>query len=325
MEDAMVRRPRVLCPIDFSTPSRAALRYATAVAEHFGAHLALLTVNDPLISEAAELKVEPGWLMRDSERELRRLFVQTFEHRSTFGIDVEYVVTIGQPAPEILRVARDLGCDLIVMSTHGLTGFRKLFFGATTERVLRETGVPVLLTPPTEPGPLYLEDVGRLIRRILVPVDLTASTSRQVEVAGGLAGALGVPLLLANVVEPVRLPGFAAAQLPSLESERRDRSEKALAELAARVPPAVKTEAVTAFGDPAEEIAKFAQSRHVGLIVIGLHASPLSGPRMGSVTYRVLCLTRTLVLALPPGLTQGVNAMATARTSMPVTASRAER
>jgi nucleotide-binding universal stress UspA family protein len=313
----MVRRPRVLCPIDFSNPSRAALRYATAVAEHFGAHLTLLTVNDPLISEAAELKVEPGWLMRDSESELRRLFAQTFEHRTTFGIDVEYVVTSGSPAPEILRVARDLGCDLIVMSTHGLTGFRKLFFGATTERVLRETAVPVLLTPPAEPGPLYLEDVGRLVRRILVPVDLTAATSRQVEIAGGLAAALGVPLLLSNVVEPVRLPGFAAAQLPSLESERRERSERALAQLAARLPSSLKTEAVIAFGDPAEEIAKLAQSRHVGLIVIGLHASPLSGPRMGSVTYRVLCLTKTLVLALPPALTQATASAIRSNSAVP--------
>jgi universal stress protein A len=318
----MVRRPRVLCPIDFSNPSRAALRYATAVAEHFAARLTLLTVNDPLISEAAEIKVEPGWLMRDSERELRRLFAQTFEHRPTFGVDVEYVVTSGPPAPEILRVARETACDLIVMSTHGLTGFRKLFFGATTERVLRETSVPVLLTPPTEPGPLYLEDVARLVRRILVPVDLTASTSRQVEIAGALAGAMGVPLLLANVVEPVRLPGFAAAQLPSLESERRERSETAMAALAAQLPKDVKTEAVTAFGDPAEEIAKFAQSRHVGLVVIGLHASPLSGPRMGSVTYRVLCLTRTLVLALPPAMTREAASAIAAHASIPVAAQK---
>jgi nucleotide-binding universal stress UspA family protein len=53
-------------------------------------------------------------------------------------------------------------------------------------------------------------------------------------------------------------------------------------------------------GDPAEEIVKVAEARGAGLIVMGLHSSTLLGPRMGSVTYRVLCLTRTLVLALPP-------------------------
>ena len=68
----------------------------------------------------------------------------------------------------------------------------------------------------------------------------------------------------------------------------------------AAVPAQVRTEALTAFGDPAEEIAKIARERRAGLIVIGLHASPHSGPRMGSVTYRVLCLSQTPVLALPP-------------------------
>ena len=59
-------------------------------------------------------------------------------------------------------------------------------------------------------------------------------------------------------------------------------------------------ESLVAFGDPAEEIAKLARERQAGLIVIGLHGSPMLGPRMGSVTYRVLCLAPALVLALPP-------------------------
>jgi len=54
------------------------------------------------------------------------------------------------------------------------------------------------------------------------------------------------------------------------------------------------------FGEPAEEIAKIAADRQAGLIVVGLHASPVLGPRMGSVTYRVLSLSQGLVLALPP-------------------------
>ena len=53
-------------------------------------------------------------------------------------------------------------------------------------------------------------------------------------------------------------------------------------------------------GDAAEEIVKVAETRNAGVIVMGLHASELFGPRMGSVTYRVLCQTRALVLALPP-------------------------
>ena len=69
-------------------------------------------------------------------------------------------------------MAREQSSDLIVVSTHGLTGMRKLFFGSTTERVLRETTTPVLVTPAHDPGPIRLEDGKQLIGRIIVPVDL---------------------------------------------------------------------------------------------------------------------------------------------------------
>ena len=292
----MAYHPSVLCPIDFSTPSRAALRYATAIAERFRTGLTLLTVNDALLAQAAEMQAGPGWTAKDCERELRLFFDQTFEHRTLFPIDVETVVTTGHPANEILRVARERHCDLIVMSTHGLTGVRNRFFGATTERVLRDTGTPVLVTPAIEPGPLYLEDMRRLVGHVLAPVDLSAASHQQVEVAGALASAIDVPLVVAHVISP----GPPSTRLAVVEGVRRARSQQVLDDLRRAVPMTVCTEVVTAFGDPAEEIARLARDRHVGLIVMGLHAPAPAGPRMGSVAYRVLCLSQTPVLALPP-------------------------
>jgi nucleotide-binding universal stress UspA family protein len=177
---------------------------------------------------------------------------------------------------------------------------RKLFFGSTTERVLRETSVPVLVTPSTDHGPRQIDEIARTVRRVLAPVDLTAASPRQVLIARGIGEAINVPIVLAHVIEPVRFPAHIDMPLPSIEAERRDRAERALAELTSTIPPALKPEALVAYGDPAEEIAKIARDRRAGLVVMGLHASPLTGPRMGSVTYRLLCLSPTLVLALPP-------------------------
>jgi len=309
----MANHPSVLCPIDFSTASRAALRYATAIAERFRTGLTLLTVNDPVLAEAAEMQAGPGWTADDCQRELRLFFDQTVEHRTLFPIDVETVVTTGHPAHEILRVVRERRCDLIVMSTHGLSSVRKRFFGATTERVLRETGTPVLVTPVVEPGYLYLEDMRRLVGRVLAPVDISAASQRQVEVAGALASAVDVPLLLAHVIEPLRFSGSPTARHSTVESERRASSREALNDLIRTVPATARTEAVTTLGDPAEEIARLARDRQVGLIVMGLHAETPAGPRMGSVTYRVLCLSQTPVLALPPAITSSV-----ARLTLPV-------
>jgi universal stress protein A len=296
----MILRPSVLCPIDFSDASRGALRYAAAVAEHFCAKLTVLTINDPLLEVAADTAYGTAWLPHDSHGELRRFVESTFAGRMLGVQELQSEVATGKPAPEILRVARERSCDLIVMSAHGLTGVRKLFFGSTTERVLRETTVPVLVTPAADHGPARIEDIARSVRRVLAPVDLTAASPRQVQIARGIAEALDVPIVLAHVIEPVRFPAHVGMPLPSIEAERRDRAERALGELAATLPPALKPEALLAYGDPAEEIAKIGRDRQAGVVVMGLHSSPLAGPRMGSVTYRLLCLSQSLVLALPP-------------------------
>ena len=289
----------VLCPVDFSTASRGALRYGAVVASQLRVPLQVLTVADPLLSEAAALSASASDLPTVIDKELHH-----FAERCLEGLirpdSVQFEVATGKPAVEILRVAKKLPTTVIVMSTHGLTGFRKLFFGSTTERVLRETTVPVLLTPAHDPGPATLDDVKRAVKRVLLPVDLTPATQAQVDAATAIAETLAVPVLLAHVVEPVRHAVHGFPNLPNIDGERRSRAERALTELGDRIPGTLRPEALVAYGDPAEEIAKIARDRDAGLIVIGLHASALLGPRMGSVTYRVLCLTHTLVLALPP-------------------------
>lgn len=293
----MTSIPPVLCPIDFSDSSRGALRYANTIAERFGVRLTLLVVNDPLLAEASHLAAGPSRLVDDTAREMERFHKQTLGTRAR--AQVEFEVASGKPAPEILRVSRERGCGLIVMASHGASGFRKLFFGSTTERVLRETSVPTLVTYGTDTGPIDFDDLRKLVRRVLVPVDLSAATPGQVAIAHSISTVLAVPLMLVHVIEPVRpLPSHPG--LPTVETERRYRVEAELEQLTSKVAQGTAPEALIVYGEPAEEIAKVAGDRGAGLIVMGLHSSPLLGPRMGSVTYRVLCLAHRLVLAMPP-------------------------
>ena len=293
-------RPSILCPIDFSEASAGALRYAAAVATYFATRLIVLTVEDPLLTEAVDLGTGVIWSPDTCKHEMEEFASKTFGPESPVLAILEYEVAVGKPAPEILRVARERSCELIVISTHGVTGIRKLFFGSTTERVLRETTIPVLVTPAMDPGRLRVEDVKRIIGRIVVPVDLTPASIRQTQVARGLAEALGVPMILVHVVEPLKSRLAARLNLAGLEADRRAVAEDGLNELLATLPLRLHPEALVAYGDPAEELAKVARDRHAGLIIVGLHGSPVLGPRMGSVTYRMLCLSPGLVLALPP-------------------------
>lgn len=291
-------RPSLLCPIDFSDASAASLRYAAAIAEHFVTRLIVLTVEDPLPA-AMDVATGAPRTRRLTERALAAFARQTLGASDPMLAMCEYDVAMGTPAVEILRVARERSCDLIVMSSHGNTGGRTLRLGSTTDRVLRKTTRPVLVTPQVNPGPVSIEDARRLIGRIVVPVDLSPASRHQAAVAHGLGKTLHVPVVLVHVIAPI---GSQRAALPftGLPGARESAAQEELGQLLAAIPSRLAPDALVMHGDPAEETAALARSRHAGLVVVTLHSSPLSGPRMGSVTHRLLCLTSALVLALPP-------------------------
>jgi nucleotide-binding universal stress UspA family protein len=304
----MTAQHLILCPVDFSPASAGALRYAALLTTQFSARVIALTIEDPLLTEALDLGTGAIWDPELCKSELARFVAITLGDNAAARESVDCECAVGKPAAEILRVSRDRACELIVMGSHGLTGARRLFFGSTTERVLRETTTPVLVTPPVDPGPLHFEDAKRFVRRLLVPVDLSSASLAQTKIAAGIAEALDLPAILAYVIEPIRTPLTARLHLAGIQGNRRAVADDRLRELLANFPERLHSEALLAYGDPAEELAKVASDRDVGLIVVGLHGSPLFGPRMGSVTYRILCLTKAMVLAVPPQFPEAIAA-----------------
>ena len=284
----MTRVPSLICPVDFSDASRAALAHAAAIADHFGAAITVLTVVDPFVAAVAAAEPTETMLETDTEQALRRYCGDALAHLPSGARSLRLRYAIGTPAVEILREARESNADLIVMSSHGYRGIRKMVFGSTTERVLRETHVPVLITPASRKEAPSLSELAGQIHEVVAPVDLTTCSARQIKVASGIADATGVPLALIHVLKPEHGPS-------PIEKARTE-----LSKLQALVAPRVPTECLVLSGEPSEEIVELAASRHANLIVMGLHSSGLLGPRMGSVTYRVLSATSAFVLALPP-------------------------
>jgi nucleotide-binding universal stress UspA family protein len=259
-----------------------------------------MSVDDPLLAEVSASAGHSPSLVEETERELRRFAADALDRPVQRALTTEFVVRVGKPAAEILDVAATRKADLIVMGSHGRSGVRKLFFGSTTERVLRETVRPVLVTPDDHARPASVADIVSGVRRVLAPVDLSPASGRQIEAAAVIARTLSSSLLLLHVLEPVFVPGTLRAYMTRLETSRRAECEDRLMALAATHAPGLTVEAIVVAGDPADEIAKVSRARGAGLLIVGLHSSGVLGPRMGSVTYRVLCSADTLVLALPP-------------------------
>jgi nucleotide-binding universal stress UspA family protein len=137
---------QILHPTDFSRASAPALRRAAALAKAFRAPLVLVHVMappSPFIGEGAPPSsyVELfAMARRSARRRLAALLARTRRAR----VRVQAVFAEGLPAEEILRAARRARADLIVMGTHGRTGFSRFFMGSVAERVVRESPCAVL-------------------------------------------------------------------------------------------------------------------------------------------------------------------------------------
>ncbi|MDD5493585.1 MAG: universal stress protein [Dehalococcoidia bacterium] len=139
----------ILCPTDFSEPSFEALKAADELAAHFSATLHIINtvplvpiVEAPIGVESASFNVSSYQqeLEAQSERSIKGLI----EQRITKGVKVVTEVLIGNAAGEIMRYAAEKNIDLIVIATHGLSGWRRFISGSVTEQTVRQASCPVL-------------------------------------------------------------------------------------------------------------------------------------------------------------------------------------
>ena len=292
----------IVCPVDFSDHSKVALERAAAWARHFRARLIVVTVVEPLLVNAAAATYDMDLVREDLLPELRA-FVEKTSVAGAAGLPPpEVMVLVGETASEIVALAQREHAQLIVIATHGLSGYRKMLLGSTTERVLRQTTVPVLVAPPPEQTPPNTDPSRIDVGRVLAPVDFKDGCLTDVRAAATLAQTFDVPLLLVHVVAPLRGLERLQQQLDTHNRAQIERAEQQIQQLVSEVGTPAPIETVVIVGSPAEDIAQIAVARGVGLIVMGLRRQEhMFGPRPGSIAYRVLGLAPARVLALPPG------------------------
>ncbi len=137
---------RILCPVDFSETSRAALRWAVELARRFQAELTLFHVY-----QAPSFTLPDGVVVGGPEA-LADLMRQVDDSMNAWkaeavGLGLESVRTetaLGATHPEITRHAREEGYDVICIGTHGRTGLSHVLLGSTAEKIVRHAHCPVL-------------------------------------------------------------------------------------------------------------------------------------------------------------------------------------
>lgn len=294
----------VLCPVDFSEQSRQALRWASAIAQHREAELTVLSVVEPLLAQAAGIRLGVDLTRTEVEPALREFVDATLPEGARQASHVRIEVTVGEPSTAILQTGRRLKAGLIVMGTHGLGGFRKLLFGSTTEQVLRRAEWPVLAVPPGAVSAPAVEHPGVELRRILLATDFRESAMAAMQWAGDLASDISVPLVLAHVVEPVVVPPRWQALVADFESDRVASGQRMLARMAASLRD-THSDCVVSVGRPVDTIASLAVEYEAGLVVMGLaNAEDSELRKPGSIAYRVLRSAHVAVVVVPRSATR---------------------
>lgn len=289
----MIEIGRVLCPIDFSDTSRHALEYAVVLARWYGSrvtvlHACAVPAAVPVAPYGGPAGIEPAVLSvprrAQVQQELER-FVQPFLDPQ---VRVDLRLGDGLPIEEILRASTECQPDLIVLGTHGRSGFERLLLGSVTERVLRKAPCPVLTVPPRA-ADIRPPAFGR----ILCAVDFSPSSLRGLEYALSLAQESDASLVVLNVLELLtdlehyEVPGFNFTDYAaSVIRETRDR-------LTASIPAAAReyceiTELVLT-GKPHREILALARENQMDLVVMGVRGRGVADLAIfGSTTQQVV-------------------------------------
>ena len=282
---------KILCPVDMSELSDLALKYA-----HVGAHLfdATLTVLHAMHIEY------PRYLSRDlidrmieemdGAKSAARQELKEHVHRvlgqAETKVRIDYQVTDSEPSDVIMQILDENKADLVVMGTHGYSGFKHWMLGSVTESVLHRSKVPVFtirrkindFIDSTQP------DERPNIRHILCPCNLTGAAGRALQVASALADRFKASL----------------TALCSLESDKVTDETEFLAWIHKTVGTAQGIDPLVRRGEAAAQAISMARELNCDLIVIGArHQAFEHGTVVGRTTELVLRHASVPVLAVP--------------------------
>ncbi|HEX7118597.1 MAG TPA: universal stress protein [Longimicrobiales bacterium] len=268
----------ILVPLDGSAFGAQALPTAAAIARREHAALRLVCVHVPtaILPFAGATPVEADaerHLRADADVRLERI-ARSVAH--DYGVPVTHALLDGPVVETIDRYARDMGTDLIAMTTHGRSGLRRAWLGSVADGVVRRTRLPVLLIRPRRRPSRRLRLAA--FRRVLLPLDGSALSERAIPAAVAIAGPVDAEFLLLRVVPPLSVPKpwvaeYAVYLEPSDVAQRLEAAEAYLDRIAGRLRDdgiSTATRAI-AHGQPALAILDEAERAGVDLVAMATH------------------------------------------------------
>ena len=302
----MITMRRILCPVDFSEHSTHALDHALAIAAWYDATVTVLHVA-PVMPVAAYVSGSglPAYVTMTPEARnaLVASLGQFVAREAGARAPVEVEVAEGGVADTILTRSSTLPADLLVLGTHGRSGFNRWLLGSVTEKVVRMALCPVL-TVPRAVG----DAVPLAFRRIVCAIDFSDCSIAALNYAMSFAQKARAQLTVVHVIElppdiPREIhetvlagPRNLAEYIAVAEEEGRARLTDAVPD---RVRGSITLDTMVVAGKPYREILRIASEHHADLLVVGVHGrGPVDRLFFGSTTQHLVRQAACPVLTL---------------------------
>jgi nucleotide-binding universal stress UspA family protein len=283
--------------LDGSRLSEQALPLAVAIAERARAQLRLVLVHQtptvPLSTQQRRLYAALGLAARKPEIAYLKALTDQIKSQSS-SLAVLFRTLEGAVVSALRHYIRDSRTDLVVMTSRGQAGLRRLWFGSVADAMIRGSTVPVLLVRPEQnpSRPALLQSLGK----ILVPLDGSALAERILDPAKQVATLAGAELMLVEVIQPLAATLESQSVSPSkfdveLTTSRRKAATDYLSQVAEEC---IKAGVKATYSAPlgthaADTILRLAESPKIGMIAIATHGR--AGVRrlaIGSVADKVV-------------------------------------
>jgi len=289
MADNKLSIHNITCPTDYSECAASAFAESVRLARWFGARVTVVHVTPfalPIVGGMGyvPLPAETRDNARQATLEALERFVDATEHT---GVPIEMISREGDPCHEIYNVAVETGADLVVMGTHGRSGFKRLVLGSVTEALLNHPPAPVFTVNRS-----FSHGKG-LFRTVLCATDVSERSAGTVAAAFAIADEGAKRLMVLNVIDHRvdssggALERAAFAALHDLVPDDARRSYRI-------------DESVT-YGESDREILDVAKEEAADVVVMGTRGGGTLGHLFGSTVRCVVRDAMCPVLVVPAG------------------------
>lgn len=278
----------IICATDFSDYSNRTIPYGVAIAREFDATLYVCHVIDlSAVTIYGEFQLDPvGQQVRIQQEAQAHLPKIPGLDRVTW----EPLIAVGQPAAEIARLVEEKGVDLVITSTRGHSGLKRLILGSVTQRLMRTLSCPLLAVQSPEDGFIGKDATGIRLKKILVGCDFSTDSVLSLNYGLSLAQEFEAELHLIHVSEPPAYREFMSPAEQAQDMVHTDVFKEKLEEL---VSPEARNwcslQVVVLRGQAHEELVAYAVTQNMDMIVMGVRGYGLmKSLLMGSTTDRVV-------------------------------------